>query len=325
MALSYALRLGCVIAISLGLLQVAFELLLWLAAPAVQRLLPNLSLRSRERALYLVQFLPVVLALLGTALCAAPQYIANETNFAPEKVGWLCLVLAGSIALWWAAGLAQGARTILRTKEFSRDCRQAAERLYGTESRIPVLAVSGSVPRVALVGLLNPFILISKSLLGPGGLNPQALQVVLAHERSHAAHHDNWKLLLLHCLPRLNLKLRSDRTWTQLWQNAAERAADGDAVGGNPGLRFLLAETLVSLARSRTVAGPNIACTNFTCDETELALRVESLIQPVAQQDTPRSWKLAFALCFALAGGAVLLVNLASALREVPEHILHLG
>jgi beta-lactamase regulating signal transducer with metallopeptidase domain len=325
MALSYALRLVCVVAVSFGLLQVAFELLLWAAAPVVLRLLPSLSLRFRERTLYLVQLTPAMLALLGTAFCAAPQYIANETNLAPERVGWLCLVLAATIALWLAVRIALGIRMAVRTTQFSRDCRRIADGTYPAESRIPIVAVSLATPRVALVGLLNPFILISKSLLGAGGLNPLALEIVLDHERSHAAQHDNWKLLSLHCLPRLNLKLPNGKTWMQLWRNAAERAADDDAVGGNSGRGFLLAETLVALARSHAVASPRIACTNFLCDETELALRVESLIQANPEQTLPRSYKLGIAVCFLLAGGAVLLANLASALREVPEHILHLG
>ncbi len=325
MALSYALRLGCVIAVSFGLLQVALELLLWAVAPFVLRLLPSLSLRYGERTLFLIQLFPAALAMLCTALCAAPQYIANETNLAPERVGWLCLVLAATVALWWAFRVALGVGMAVRTMQFSRDCREIADATYGIESRVPVIAVSGAVPRVALVGLLNPFILISKSLLGAGGLNPQALEVVLDHECSHAAQHDNWKLLSLQCLPRLNLKLPDGKTWMQLWRNAAERAADQDAVGGNFGRSFLLAETLVALARSRAVAGPRIACTNFICDEAELALRVESLIQTNPQKTLPRSYKLGLAVCFLLAGGAVLLANLASALREVPEHILHLG
>jgi beta-lactamase regulating signal transducer with metallopeptidase domain len=325
MALSYALRLVCVVAVSLGLLQVVLELLLWAAAPLVLRLLPSLSLRYRERTLFLVQLTPAILGLLGTALYAAPEYIANETNLAPERVGWLCLVLASAIVLGWSVRLALGVCMAVRTTQFSRDCREIADRIYSAESRLPIVAVSGAIPRVALVGLLNPFILISKSLLDAGGLNAQALEVVLDHERSHAAQHDNWKLLSLHCLPRLNLTLANGKTWMQLWRSATERAADEDAVGGNSGRSFLLAETLVALARARAVASPHLACTNFICDETELQLRVESLIETKPAKALPRSYKLGIALSFLLAGGAVLLANLASALREVPEHMLHLG
>ena len=119
--------------------------------------------------------------------------------------------------------------------------------------------------------------------------------------------------------------MRGGKTWKQLWQNAAEWAADEDAVRGNSARAFLLAETLVALARSASPASREVACTNFICDETELALRVERLIERRQVGVAGPRYGVAVAIFVALAGAAVLLASQASALHELPERLLHLG
>jgi beta-lactamase regulating signal transducer with metallopeptidase domain len=158
-----------------------------------------------------------------------------------------------------------------------------------------------------------------------GGLDALALEVVLDHERSHAAHKDNWKLLSLYCLPRLGLRVSGGQRWIQLWQNAAEWAADEDAVGSNRARALALAETLVALARSVAKPEPGIACTNFVCAETELALRVERLIECRVEAFAPVDGMIMAAFGCVVLVGVVVLMNYSALLREVPEHLLHLG
>jgi len=324
MILSYPMRLACLVAVSMGLLQIGFELALWLCAPVMLRVVRTLPLRQRERLLYAVQLLPLVLALAFTGLFAVPRYVSNETNFAPEGVGWVCLLLAAALVAWWTARVAGGVRMAVRTARFRRACA-GDEAVLSLSRETPVVLVGGARPRVALVGLLRPLIFISRSLIEAGGLDAPALEVVLDHERSHAAQGDNWKLLSLHCVPRLNLRLLAGKTWMQLWQNAAEWAADEDAVGGNSARALLLAETLVALARSNSAPGPQLACTNFVCEETELALRVERLIDRSPERCAPLDYRLGLALgCVALSG-AVVIANFISVLGEIPEQLLHLG
>ena len=215
-----------------------------------------LPLRLQERAFYLVQLLPVLGAVTLTGIFFLPQYLSSETNLAPEHVGWLCIVLALSFYAWWAAGSIRGVRIVLRTIRFSRACRLQAQDSVPCSSGATIVSVAGNTPRVALVGLLRPFILISRSLLGERGLDPLALQVVLEHERAHAAQRDNWKVLSLRCLPRLNLRLSNGKTWMQLWQSTAEWAADEDAVAGSTARALMLAETLVALARTQSTEKP---------------------------------------------------------------------
>jgi len=334
MAISYPLRLACLIAVSMGLLQVGIEVLLWMAAPGILRLVRSVTVRQRERALYTIQLLPFAGALLSTALFIVPQYVSNETNFSPEGVGWICLLLAAAVSLWWVARAFGGVRMAVKTMLFSRACRRGDELMTTVQGATPIVLVDGATTvagtmRVGLVGLMRPFIFLSKSLVGDGGLTAPALEVVLDHERSHAAERDNWKLLSLHCLPRLGLRLPGGKTWMGLWQSAAEWAADEDAVQGNSARALLLAESLVALARSASGRPPQIACTYFVREDNELALRVERLIERRQDGASLQRYRVAIAVCVAcvaiVAGAAILVGSQASALRELPERLLHLG
>jgi beta-lactamase regulating signal transducer with metallopeptidase domain len=148
---------------------------------------------------------------------------------------------------------------------------------------------------------------------------------VVDHERSHAAQRDNWKLLSLHFLPRLDLRLPGRKTWMQLWQSTAEWAADDDAVGGNSTRALMLAETLVALARTHSSAGRQIACTYLVCEDTELALRVERLLHRAPDMPLTQLHKIGLLLGVIALGVVSISAVFSSALRYLPEHLLHLG
>ena len=325
MVLSYSLRVTCLIGATLALLQVTLETLLWIVAPIILRLVQSLPVRQRERTLYLVPLLPFLLGTLLTGSFFLPQYVSDETNLAPERVGLLCIVLAAGLFMWWAAHMVRGIRMVCRTILFSRACRLTGDTLKLPALSAPIVTVSHQAPHVALVGLLRPFILISKSLVEEGGLDPLALQVVLAHERSHATQRDNWKLLSLYCMPRLDVRLPGQKTWTQLWQSSAEWAADDDAVGGNRTRALMLAAALVALARTRSTGSQQIACNFLVCADTELALRIDRLVHKAPDTSLAHPYKMKLVLCFVAVSVAAGLAVLLPVLRPLPEHLLHLG
>lgn len=329
MELSYPLRLACLIAVSMAVLQILFEFLFWLAASPILRAVRSLTLRGQERALYLLQFVPVALSLAITICCWVPEYVANETNFASEDVGSVCLSIASLLFTWWAVRAIHVSVITLRTLRFSRACRRNGTPISGLDGSTPIVAVPAAAVRAGLVGVLRPFIFISKSLLDDRAVAPGALGIVLAHERAHARQHDNFKLLTLHCLPRLNLRLGSGKTWMQHWQNTAEWAADEDAVHGDRSRALLLAETLIALARSASAPQPQVACTYFVCEQSELALRIERLLQPEprskVRSKAGASYRVLTACAVALAAAAVVVANVATLLRDIPERLLHLG
>jgi beta-lactamase regulating signal transducer with metallopeptidase domain len=321
MALSYSLRLLCLIVCSVGLVSIAAEMMLWIVAPLILRLTVGVSARGQELVFCVVQMLPIFCAGGLTGVGLVPNYVIHETNFASERVGWLCLALAFAIVVWFARALVRGVHLLLDTARFARECRMSGEGLPSAQEEISIIAMRGTTDRLALVGLLNPFILISSSLLA---LDPLALEVALDHERAHARRKDNWKMLLLYALPSLNVRLRDGKTWMQHWRNATECAADHEAVRGEKTRALLLAETLVAVGRHARTENVAVVSTALVCGETDLVARVQRLIQPAAegQLHDPNDVLL---LCSTLLGGAIALVILLPVLADMPEHLLHLG
>jgi hypothetical protein len=336
MAISYLMRMVCVALVAVGMVQVVSELVLWAAARPILRLLGPLSARSRERSLYCLQLTPLLLALGLSCLVCVPGYLRNETNLASEAVGWPCLLLAGGVVAWFASTAVRGLRIIVRTAIFANACKAPGAGTLPKFTRTPIVSLPDADHRVALVGLFRPRIFISNDLLTDGGLGPLALDLVFEHERSHAVQGDNWKLLSLYCLPRLNLSLSGGGTWLQQWQSAAEWAADDDAVRGDFGRALLLAQTLVDFARR--VAGarpPAMVSTAFVCGNKGLELRVNRLLEigPASTGSAGRALAVqeagrlsaALTLLAMFLGGAAAIAALTPWLHDLSEHLLHLG
>jgi hypothetical protein len=335
MALSYSLRLICLVIASAGILQISVELLLWIAAPSLLRQLQSLPIRSRERTIFLLQVSPFPLSLLTAVLFCVPQYLRTESNFASEEVGWAFLLLTFATTTWFGLSALRGLQAVLRTMHFARACRRAGQLHHAAGRTTPVLTLNENTQPVALVGLLNPFILVSSSLLENRTLTPEALELVLSHERSHAAHFDNWKLFTLYLLPRLNLRLRQGDTWMQLWQRTAEWAADEEAIGNDSERALLLAEALVAVVRSAHSYStlPNtLIQAAFSCEEKDLITRVDRLIDQQPAQRPSRSpaqqRSVLLTLSMTVLGLSAMLLGLAysmPALHRFSESLLHLG
>lgn len=249
MAFSYTFRLACLFVVNAGILQTSLELLLWLGSEPALRMMRSLPLRQRERVLYILQLCPFPIGLIGSFLWSVPQYLRYESNLAPEKLGGGFLALAFAVTTWICWSAFRGIRMTMRSIQFARACKRVGRLHLEASCETPILTVAESGHPIALVGLWNPFILISQDV-EEEILNEAGLELAIDHERAHAAHLDNWRLLSLHLLPRLNLRLRNGDTWMQCWRRTAEWAADEEAVGDDRDRAFALAETLVAVVRS---------------------------------------------------------------------------
>lgn len=320
MNLSYSLRLLCVLIIAAGLTQAAAQLALSLGARAIVRRLQQGTARRRERILYLVQIAPALLAAFASFALCLPAWLCSEPNRAIEGVSLACVLLALALALWLASGLVRGLRITLRTLRLTRIRRRSATAL-AADGSLPVLCVPDFGLPVALVGLLRPTVLLSARFAAVA--DPGALALALAHERSHAAHRDNWKLLTLAFLPRCDRVLPGRLRWIGLWQTAADWAADDDAVAGDPARSLLLAQVLVAAARCAHGPQPPLLCTALTSAEAGLAARVDRLIhlQSDARQNSAAGlgWSAAFVLFAAAA------LALSPWIYTLSEWLLHLG
>ena len=324
MILSYAGRLICIAVLVGGLIHVFFEGFLWAMAPFALRMAGGLSTRQRERLLYVIQLAPVFAAVILACAVSIPQYVRSETNLRPESVGWLCIAGTAAVGIWYCFSLIRGLAVAARTVSFVRSCRRESNDVSFVHEDMPILSYPGKAYSVALVGLFHPFILISESLLGEGGLSPIAIDIVLDHEVSHARQLDNWKLFSLYCLPGLQLPLRNGKTWTQMWQSAAEWAADDDAVRSDNTRVLVLAETLVAVAR-RSGQHPNRVCMALVSGEAELAVRVSRLIGGPNDAAASHSWSRVCGLAVGLAGLAGAMAGAMLFSHALLERLIHLG
>lgn len=327
MILSYTLRLLCLLAAVGGLVTVVLQILLAVNARPLLRSLDEAAARRRERLLYLIQVAPLLIGLLVTVAFCLPEYLRYEPNHESEPVGWLCLLLAAGVASWFGSALLRGLRITLRTLRFARACRRSGRIVLHPGSATPILSVAHAQHPVGLIGFLRPFVLVSADWLDGGGLHPGALDVAIDHERSHAVHGDNWKLLSLSFLPHLGRVFPRSDVWRQHWQSAADWAADDDAAGGDRARSFLLAEAIVCAARAaRSIATSQgtVICSALTSAEAGLALRIDRLLHPRrASRSTGASLPLGLAVLGLLAAGAAALAS--PAIYSLSEHLLHLG
>ena len=319
MNLPYILRLICLLAVVTGALDVVVQGALAPNARRVLRMLRAWPARQQERILFSLQIGPPVAALLFAGAFCAPQYLRHEANHAAEGVSWSCVVAACAALVWFGASLASGLRAWVRTMRFTRACRRSSA-VVRSHAGIPLLAVNESDAVVALAGFWRPVILVSQRLLERDGLDEAALQVALDHERAHAKHWDNWKLLALSFVPRL----ARGGTWLEHWQHAADWAADDDAAQGDMERRLLLAETLVRVARCAGRRGRPVLCTALSSGEAGLQERVERLIGDRAEVPATRGAMIAAMVVFA-AGAIAAAVSASPWVYGVCERILHLG
>jgi hypothetical protein len=318
--LSWSLRLLCLLLIVCGLLQATVQLILARCAPLILRRLQAAPARRRERILYSIQLAPSVAALFITAAACVPAYVRFEPNPGPESVSGLCLLLASAGALWITYSLLRGFRIAFRTVRFTRACRRSGQLLLRS-SNPPVLAVARPAYPVALLGFLRPVIVVSAQLLADSRLRPEALTVALDHERSHALHRDNWKLLSLSFLPRLNLLFRDP--WEPSWRAAADWAADDDAVRGDATRSLLLAEALLHAARAVRPSSRPFACTALTSAEAGLAARIDRLLHPRAIRTNRSSVLPGFSAVILLA--ALSAIAASPWIYSLSESLLHFG
>jgi hypothetical protein len=303
--------------------QIFLQLILALAARPLLRLMREASERQRERALYLLQVGPVLMAFFFAGAVFLPQYVRHEPGAGAERVGWISVLLASGVLLWFGTTAARGLRVAGRTMRFVRASKRAGQDSGIRRSGIPVISLPNEWPVVALAGLLHPVILIPQDFLESSGLSEEALELALDHERSHAACMDNWKLLSLSFLPRIPFD-PAGSTWFEQWQRAAECAADDDAVRGDSARRLLLADTLLRIARTVHPPQSPMIYTALISRNEELAARIDRLIRnPVFPSASQRSILPQYIAVTLLIVGTV--VAISPWIYGVSELILHLG
>ncbi len=321
MLLSYWLRMVCLVLFSVGMIQIGLHLSLRLVLRLAEKWLRRLTARCQERIYFAVPVTSHGAALLLTMLVVMPQYIRGETNPLQERVGLACIAGALIVAARYLYGTQRAIRLLLHMQRAHRSNDAPVVMAGG----LPVHISAGIYPQLAVMGLFPPRIVLSQHLLDNPAFSPELLEIALAHESAHVQHYDNLKHFVLASLAL------SHRVWKgslERWRDAAENAADDDAVSGNSSRAILLAETLLVVARAvppRRVSALSLA---LLPHEEELDKRIgrllcddSTLVPPV----TPRWRHVIGAGAFLLASTCILLYLVAGSFHEVAEYVLHLG
>jgi hypothetical protein len=95
----------------------------------------------------------------------------------------------------------------------------------------------------------------------------------VAHERAHAARHDNWKKLLVACLPDVVGLTPAARSMERVREARAEEEADAHALANDPAAGAELAGALVKLARHGTEVRLGVATSFHACGPIERRIR----------------------------------------------------
>jgi Zn-dependent protease with chaperone function len=318
MLLSYWLRLACLALFSMGTIQITFHLLLRFVAPLARRSIDRMTARNQEYICFAIPLAPHLLALLLTLTIVIPQYIRNETNLLPERVGTVCFAGALAVTLRYLYAVLRGAR-LLRNKHEPEDAPVIMT------AGLPVHLTAETYPQLAVTGLFSPRVVLSQHLLANPAFSPELLEIALAHERSHIRHFDNLKHLML-----LSLVLPHEpagEQWLERWRQAAEIAADEDAVSGSSSRAIQLAETLLIAARTVPPQRAPELSLSLLRHEEDLDHRIHRLLgenppQPATHPEKPRAIQAAALLA---AGACVGLILIAASFPQLVEYVLHLG
>jgi len=313
MLLSYWLRLFCLISFSAGVVQSAVALLMRLQAPALDRALARLSARWRERFRFALPVVSHVAAALAAGIIV-PLYISTEPDPFNERVGVLCVAGALLVAVRYAYALARAVRLAWS----ARPAREAG--IAASLAGAPIRLSASEHPLLAVRGVFRPEIVVSRRLLVPAMLSPEALEVALAHERAHMRHLDNLKLLIL---SSLSLSWRACPAVLR-WRRAAEIAADSDAVAGSRTRAILLAETLLRVVRTAPDQPLPALALPLLAHEEELETRIDCLLgeeETIAPPARRFNWLRAGLIVL----GMALLPLAATHFHEFAEYVLHLG
>jgi len=297
-----------------------------IAYPRLRGWLGRIVPATRANVLLLLAGLPVLAAILFTALVFLPGELGTRgfVDHCTEHPGHvhLCLVhhppLDQGLVGWAAALLAlvalvaaavrQG-RRLLRSARAVQSLRHLADR-PADDALWNV--IEADAPLSATAGLLRPAVYLSSGFLR--AVDADVLEVVRAHERAHVRRLDPLRqvvaaVLALAHLPRTRCALLNDLAL------AVEQASDEEAAR-LVGDRERVARAVLAVERVLAANPPASDLIAASFGGSHVKVRVESLLSE-AQWKTPRGFKAWLTV------SAVVLVLAASSLHHATETLLN--
>jgi beta-lactamase regulating signal transducer with metallopeptidase domain len=273
MTAPYLFRLLCLSLASFFVVNALLGLALSAVSRRVIQIADKFEARHAARFLFILRLLPALLGATAVFGLCVPSYLWLEPNGAPERVGIACLVLAFLGALGFTVSFARTVRAIAA----SLRCNKSWQASKAENSS--ALIVPSDAPLLALAGVLQPRLIISKGVLR--ALSSDELNVALLHENAHCSSRDNLKRLLLLLVPDAIPFVSLLHAFEQSWARFREWAADDEAVQGDAHRALSLASALLRVARMGTA--PKLSClhTSLVAADCDLSGRVERLLRPI--------------------------------------------
>jgi Zn-dependent protease with chaperone function len=320
------LRLVALKGVALLAFAAAVALAAALAQRAVEAWARTLPPALRARVLFAWSAAPAAIASALLALAMWPSLgaaLGLAVDHCPAHAGHLHLCLhhlpargpgiAGAVALA-ALSAAAGGSLLVALRSALLASRLSRARSFALPSG------AGVVPSLrafaATVGWFRPTVLVSSALVEQ--LTPAQVDVVVSHERAHAARRDALavavaRVLSLGHLPFVRRRILADLTL------ACEQACD-EAAARACGDRVLVAETIVAAERAAGSAHA-LAAPGLAFGGSEVASRVEALLSTPRQGRAPRSLRG----CLLAAAGALALLapHVHHWTETLLDHLLH--
>jgi Zn-dependent protease with chaperone function len=241
---------------------------------------------ARARRLLQLRLVPCAAAAAITLLVVVPAFVIFEPPAAEEEIGPLLALLASLAFMQLSVAATVAGRSVWLTRRVARDWLRTSRALDANQSAgLRAFAVDSSSPMVALVGVFNPTLIASSSVVD--ACTADEIASIAGHERGHFDARDNLKRWIMASLPDMLRWTPMHREIVDAWHHAAEDAADDATTGGEPVARAELAALLLKVVRLAPAPSWNAAIVSPFVEEHGLARRVRRLLRPELEPPAP--------------------------------------
>ena len=237
--------------------------------------------------LFVLRIMPIAVSLVFILAFILPAFLLYEPSESGETIGLKLMLMIGFAAIGIAAAIFRVLGSWWRTHRLVAEWSKNTVPIELDSFSIPIFKLRHSFPVFAVVGILRPKIYIAERVLD--SLDSSEIAAVLKHELGHIAARDNLKNLAMKICGDI-LVLPIGRSLERKWSEAAERAADHNAVeNGDRETALDLASALIKIARMVPVEPlPPMPAVSyaFSLDES-LSIRIRRLLRLADQNGIP--------------------------------------
>jgi len=240
----------------------------------------------RARRLLQLRLVPSLAAAAITLLVVMPAFVIFEPPSAEEDIGPVFALLAFVAVAQLSIAAITAARSAWLTQRVARAWLHTSRAIDGHQSAgLRAFAVESPSPMVALVGVFNPRLIASSSVIN--ACSAEEIACIAGHERGHFDARDNLKRWIVASLPDMLRWTPVHHEIVDAWHHAAEDAADDATTGGEALARAELAALLLKVVRLAPAPSWHAAVVSPFVEQRGLERRVRRLLRPELEPPAP--------------------------------------